>query len=417
MTLAALGAVLALSAGCTLKSQDTPPLSGPSEFGTSITLTASPDAINQDGGSQSLITITARDSNGKPLRSLSLRTDIFVGGVHTDFGTLSARSVVTDSNGRATLIYTAPAAPAGPAVDTNTTVNIVATPLGTDFANEVPRLVTIRLLPVGVVVPPDGLNPQFTFTPSSPLDHQSVLFDASTSTSASGNPIVSYTWDFGDGQTGSGRQVTHAFSIAGTYFVKLTIGDGVGRTASTSQQIDVGAGVGPVVSFTTSPSDPRVGEQVNFNAAATVPAPGRTIRTYLWDFGDGEQKTTSSATTTHDYQRIGTFTVTLTVTDDAGHTGTATLSLTISADTPTAAFTSTQLAPTSAHTMTFDGSSSSAIPGRTITAYSWNFGDGSTGTGQAPNHTYAAGGTYTVTLTVTDSAGKTGRTSSSVTVQ
>jgi PKD repeat protein len=417
MTLAALGAVLALSAGCTMKGQDAPPLSGPSEFGTSITMTASPDAINQDGGSQSLITITTRDSNGNPLRNVSIRTDIFVNGLHTDFGTLSARSVVTDSNGRATLIYTAPAAPAGPAVETNTTVNIVATPLGTDFANETSRLVTIRLLPVGVVVPPDGLNPQFTFTPTAPLDHQSVLFDASTSTSASGNPIVSYTWDFGDGQSGSGRQATHAFSTAGTYFVKLTIGDGVGRTASTSQQVDVTAGVGPAVNFTTSPSDPRVGEQVNFNAAATVPTPGRTIRTYVWDFGDGEQKTTSTPTTTHDYQRVGTFSVTLTVTDDAGHTGTATNSITIAADTPTAAFTSTQLAPLTSHTMSFDGGSSSAISGRTIVSYAWSFGDGTTGTGSAPNHTYAAGGAYTVTLTVTDSAGKTGRTSSSVTVQ
>jgi PKD repeat protein len=206
-------------------------LSGPSEFGTSITMTASPDAINQDGGSQSLITITARDSNGKPLRNVSLRTDIFVDGVHTDFGTLSARSVVTDSNGRATLIYTAPAAPAGPAVDTNTTVNIVATPLGTDFANETSRLVTIRLLPVGVVVPPDGLQPAFTFTPSSPVDHQTVLFDASTSRSNSSNPITSFTWDFGDGSSGSGVQATHSFSTPGTYFVKLTIGDSVGRTA------------------------------------------------------------------------------------------------------------------------------------------------------------------------------------------
>ena len=96
-----------------MKGQDPPPLSGPSEFGTSVTITASPDAINQDGGSQSLITITTRDSNGNPLRNVSLRTEIFVNGVHTDFGTLSARSVVTDANGRATLIYTAPGAPAG----------------------------------------------------------------------------------------------------------------------------------------------------------------------------------------------------------------------------------------------------------------------------------------------------------------
>jgi PKD repeat protein len=416
--LLAAGALVAAAAGCTLKSQDPPPLAGPSEFGTSITVTASPDAINQDGGSQSLITITARDSKGNALRSLSLRTEIFVNGVHTDFGALSARSVVTDANGRATLVYTAPGAPAGPSVDTNTTVNIVATPLGTDYANEMPRTVTIRLLPTGVVVPPDGLQPRFTFTPASPLDHQPVLFDASTSTSNPSNPIASVTWDFGDGSSGSGVQATHTFNTPGTYFVKLTIGDAVGRTASTSQQIDVGAGAGPAVSFTTSPSDPRVGEVVNFNASTTVPAPGRTIRSYAWDFGDGEQKTTTTSTTTHDYQRVGSFTVTLTVTDDAGRTASGSVSITIAADTPTAAFTWAQAVPSSTHTIIFDASSSSAISGRTITSYSWNFGDGKPpGSGPAPTHQYDAAGAYTVTLTVTDSAGKTGRTSSQVTVQ
>ena len=417
VTRALLAGVVAMSAACTTKGQNLPPLSGPSEFGTSITMTASPDAINQDGGSQSLITITTRDSNGNPLRNVSLRTDIYVDGVHTDFGTLSARSVVTDGNGRATLIYTAPAAPAGPAVDTRTTVNIVATPLGTDFANQTSRTVTIRLLPVGVVVPPDGMQPAFTFTPSAPVDHQNVLFDASTSTSNPSNPITSFTWDFGDGATGSGVQATHSFSTAGTYFVKLTVGDSVGRSASTSQQVDVGGGAGPVASFTTSPSDPRVGDVVNFSAAASVPAAGRRIVSYLWDFGDGDQKTTTTPTTTHDYVRIGTFTVTLTVTDDAARTSVVSNTLTISADTPTAAFTSAQAVPLTAHTMLFDGTSSSAVPGRTITSYQWSFGDGTTGTGATPTHTYAASGTYSVSLTVTDSTGKTGRTSAQVTVQ
>ena len=118
-----------------MKKQETPSLTGPSELGTSCPSASSPDILTQDGGSQSLVTVSAFDSNGKPLRNLSLRSQIFVGGTAADFGTLSARSIVTGTDGQATLVYTAPAAPGGPAVDSGTTVNIAVTPIGTDFAN------------------------------------------------------------------------------------------------------------------------------------------------------------------------------------------------------------------------------------------------------------------------------------------
>ncbi len=52
----------------------------------------------------------------------------------------------------------------------------------------------------------------------------------------------------------------------------------------------------------------------------------------------------------------------------------------------------------------------------TVTAWSWDFGDGATSTVQNPSHSYAAGGTYTVALTVTDDGGATGSTSQAVTV-
>ena len=59
----------------------------------------------------------------------------------------------------------------------------------------------------------------------------------------------------------------------------------------------------------------------------------------------------------------------------------------------------------------FDGSGSTAFSGRTISTYSWSFGDGATGTGAKPTHTYTTAGTYTVTLTVTDNLGSFGAAS------
>jgi PKD repeat protein len=65
--------------------------------------------------------------------------------------------------------------------------------------------------------------------------------------------------------------------------------------------------------------------------------------------------------------------------------------------------------------VSFDGSGSTD-PDGTIVAYNWEFGDGSTGTGVSPTHTYGAAGTFTVTLTVTDNAGATDTASTTATI-
>ena len=54
--------------------------------------------------------------------------------------------------------------------------------------------------------------------------------------------------------------------------------------------------------------------------------------------------------------------------------------------------------------LSFDGSGSTD-PDGTIASYAWDFGDGGTGSGPAPSHTYATAGLYTVSLTVTDNVG------------
>lgn len=80
---------------------------------------------------------------------------------------------------------------------------------------------------------------------------------------------------------------------------------------------------------------------------------------------------------------------------------------------PTAAFTAaaTDLAAT------FDASGSAATQGATLASYAWDFGDGGTGSGPTAAHTYASGGTFSVTLTVVDDRGLASTTTQQVTVR
>jgi len=398
---------------CTTKKQQTPPLGGPSELSTAINISVSPDVLVQDGASQSLVTVTARDHNGQPLRNLPLRAEISVNGFIADFGSLSARSLVTDANGRATVTYTAPPAPAV-SVDTGTTIEIAVTPVGTDFANANARFATIRLTPPGVLTPPNnGLTPRFVFTPTSPVDHQTVIFDASSSTTTNAS-IVSYRWSFGDGDTASGITAQHAYDDPGTFIATLTITDSVGRVNAASQSVTVGAGTPPGAAIVVSPSAPVVSQQVNFNGSTSRPAPGRTIRSYTWDFGDGTSG--SGAQVQHAYAAAGDYTVVLTVTDDAGRIATATTGVTVGTGNPTADFTFSPSAPTTLTPVNFDAGGSQASTGRTIVSYSWSFGDGATGSGSTTSHRFTTAGDYVVRLTVTDDQGKTSFITRTVTV-
>ena len=312
--------VVALAVGaasCTMKSQDAPPLTGPSEFGTSVTVAVSPDVLALDGASRSVVTVTARNPNGQPLPNLSMRADMYVNGQIADFGELSAKSLVTGSDGRATLVYTAPASNAG----VESLIDIAVTPIGTSAGNHATVSARIRLVPTGIRLPPLNLQPAFTFTPSAPAQGQTVLFDAQTST---GN-ISRYRWDFGDGHTAQGQTVSHAYADVGTYFVRLTLEDAAGRTSSVSRSLAVGQAPAPAADFSFSPDNPQPNDDVRFNASASQPAPGRTIVSYAWDFGDGA--TGSGITATRRYTQARTYNVTLTITDDIGRTSVITKSV------------------------------------------------------------------------------------------
>jgi PKD repeat protein len=324
--LAVVGCLVALAASCTMNEQEAPDFAGPSEFAKSIVVQVTPDVIAQDGASQSLITIIAKGPNGEPLRDVQMRAEIHVNGTPVDFGSLSARTLVTNADGRATAVYTAPPGPAVGA-DTGTLVDIVVTPFGSDFNNATFKTAAIRLVPPSIVIPPDGLRALFTSSPSAPLDGQDVFFDASASQPAGG--IASYAWEFGDGGRGSGRTTTHRFD-AGVFHVTLTITDGFGRSASTTNTITVSAAATPTAAFVFSPSSPRVNQNIAFNASGSRAPAGQTIVSYTWDFGDGTPLvTTAQPTINRLYGVAGSYNVTLLVTDSNGKIATVTGAVTV----------------------------------------------------------------------------------------
>ena len=174
---------------------------------------------------------------------------------------------------------------------------------------------------------------------------------------------------------------------------------------------NLGLGTGVNQLPTAAFSSGGTGLAATFDATASNDPEG-PIASYAWDFGDGS--TGTGVTPAHTYTADGTYPVKLTVTDADGQLGTITKSVTVAAppnQAPTASFTSN----VSGLLVAFNGSASSDSDG-TLASYAWDFGDGTTGTGASPSHTYTADGTYSVKLTVTDDDGATGTSTKSVTV-
>ena len=220
-------------------------------------------------------------------------------------------------------------------------------------------------------------------------------FDASSSIDLDGS-IVSFSWDFGDGNAGNGETITHNYTSSGEYEVSLTIADDDGATDQVIQTININ--IDPVASFSFD-VDLVDGKLINFDASASADPDG-TISTYSWDFGDGN--TATGSTSTHTYALSGIYTVSLTVTDDDDATNLVTEIVDVNMY-PKANFTFS-LDASNELLINFDASTSSD-PDGSIAMYDWEFGDGVDGTGFTTSHLYTISGLYSVNLSVTDDKG------------
>jgi len=171
------------------------------------------------------------------------------------------------------------------------------------------------------------------------------------------------------------------------------------RNGITKPRIDLLAAIGtqtpPVANFTGSPASGTAPLNVNFTDTSTgSPA------TWLWDFGDGGASNLQNPS--HEYNAAGTYTVSLTVSNDNGSdTETKTGYITVQAAvSPVANFTGSPASGTAPLNVNFTDTSTGSPA-----TWLWDFGDGGASNLQNPSHEYNAAGTYTVSLTVSNSNG------------
>lgn len=216
----------------------------------------------------------------------------------------------------------------------------------------------------------------FTFT----VNGLTASFDASAST---GN-VTSYSWSFGDATTGTGATINHSYITGGSYIVTLVVTNACGSTDTIAQTINACTPISG--QFTTGIS----GLTVNFSTASVL---GSGLQ-FSWLYGDGNSGTGPAPS--HTYLIDGAYVVQLIVTDLCGVVDTITQTVTVCAPlTPVIVFTQNGL--------DVNFSVSGANGG---TNYNWNFGDGNTGSGPTPMHTYATTGTYNVSVVVTNLCGQ-----------
>ncbi len=266
-------------------------------------------------------------------------------------------------------------------------------------------LVTLFLLLAGCALFNHSPVAQITVAEGFPLAGESPLtvrFDASGSKDPDGD-VLSYAWDFGDGDTGTGETIEHTFEAADEttiYTVTLTVTDGRGGRSVTSQSIEVIPGEGAEGEGTGFPVARLMADRIIGVSPLTVSLDGTestggrgNITEYDWDFGDGEKGIGREISHTFTPDQTGRFTVTLFVWNSEGDVGTDQVEITVIVpdpnpgdEEPVAEVEVVELVQTYESTAmptipslfeaTFSPSGSYADAGHAIEYYAWDFGDG-----------------------------------------
>lgn len=229
-----------------------------------------------------------------------------------------------------------------------------------------------------------------------------VKFDGSKSVSPGSN-IISYLWDFGDGETGSGVTVTHVFTKPGRYKVSLTITSDMKSRCDNTSTASITAVIAeaPSASF-AAPDSVAEKQTVEFDAGASSTSSGEII-SYKWDFGDGTAA--EGKTAKHSYPVAGKYNVKLSIkTNQNNECNTVSVNKMIFVNRSPSANIKVRRKGAVGENISFSGFDSYDEDGK-IAEYLWNFGGGVVKKGINVTHSFQSPGKYKVFLKATDDTG------------
>ena len=256
--------------------------------------------------------------------------------------------------------------------------------------------------------------PAISLTPPSGPVNLAVTADASASTDTDATPIASYTFDFGDGTVvgpQAGATATHTYTSVGSYTVKVTVTDSAGLSSTATAAVQaLPPDTPPVAAITLTPTTGLVNLAVTANASGSTDTDATPIASYTFDFGDGSVLgPQAGATATHVYTRAGSYTVKVTVTDSSGLSSTASGLVSVTDAAPIANLSASPGSVKAPDSVTAKASGSTDTDGTPIASYTFDFGDGTPVVGPQTSptatHTYTTPGSFTITVTVRDTAG------------
>ncbi|MFT3912042.1 MAG: PKD domain-containing protein [Ferruginibacter sp.] len=206
-------------------------------------------------------------------------------------------------------------------------------------------------------------------------------------------PAASATWDFGDGLFGSGDTVSHTYTSVGTYVVTLTVTLPSGCTGSYVDTVRV---INPTASFNYTGGNFCNSTTVDFNVTASGAG------NFIYNFGDGNSTTTTQADISHTYSSAGVYIPSLTFISSIGCNVVVPGTDTIRVEILQPDFSTVEHRNCGNTVVDFKDISQSYFGTST---YSWDFGDGNSGTDALTSHTYTASGTYNIQLIITGITG------------